>query len=69
MDKLKKEFPRIYPYEEDAVRFWYVQYYYAALKILCEDMLEEIFCHQVKHVITLERKVVICYNDDEVGIE
>lgn len=42
MDKLKKEFPRIYPYEEDAVRFWYVQYYFAALKILCEDMLEEI---------------------------
>ena len=42
MDKLRKEFPRIYPYEEDAVRFWYAQYYYAALKVLCKDMLEEI---------------------------
>ena len=41
-DKLRKEYPRIYPYEEDAVRFWYVEYYYAALETLCRDMLGEI---------------------------
>ncbi len=25
MDRLRKEYPRIYPYEEDAVRFWYAR--------------------------------------------
>mgnify|MGYP007033827186 CR=1 FL=1 len=42
MDRLRKEYPRIYPYEEDAVRFWYAEYYYAALETLCRDMLGEI---------------------------
>ena len=42
MDKLRKEYPRIYPYEENAVRFWYAEYYYAALETLCRDMLGEI---------------------------
>ena len=41
-DKLRKKYPRIYPYEEDAVRFWYAEYYYAALETLCRDMLGEI---------------------------
>ncbi len=39
MDRLRKEYPRIYPYEEDAVRFWYAEYYYAALETLCRDMM------------------------------
>ncbi|MDE6364006.1 MAG: hypothetical protein K2L86_07035 [Lachnospiraceae bacterium] len=42
MNKLRKEHPRIYPYEEDTVRFLYAEYYYAALEALCRDMLEEI---------------------------
>lgn len=42
MNKLRKEHPRIYPYEEDAVRFLYAEYYYAALETLCRDMLAEI---------------------------
>ena len=42
MDRIRKEFPRIYPYEEDAVRFFYAEYYYAALETLCRDMLGEI---------------------------
>lgn len=42
MDKLRKNYPRIYPYEENAVRFLYAGYYYAAVKALCRDMLEEI---------------------------
>lgn len=39
MDRLRKVHPRIYPYEEDAVRFQYAGYYYAALEVLCRDML------------------------------
>ncbi len=42
MEKLRKDHPRIYPYEEDAVRFRYAEYYYAALEALCRDMQEEI---------------------------
>jgi len=42
MDRLRKNHPRIYPYEENAVRFQYAEYYYAAVKALCRDMLEEI---------------------------
>lgn len=42
MDKLRKKHPRIYAYEEDAVRYQYAEYYYAALQALCRDMLEEI---------------------------
>lgn len=42
MDGLRKAHPRICPYEEDAVRFQYAEYYYAALEVLCRDMLSEI---------------------------
>lgn len=42
MDSLRKVHPRIYPYEEDAVRFQYAEYYYAATEVLCRDMLSEI---------------------------
>lgn len=42
MERLRKGHPRIYPYEEDAVRFMYAEYYYAALEVLCRDMQEEI---------------------------
>ena len=40
--QLKKRHPRIYRYEEEAVRLRYAEYYYAALESLCRDMLEEI---------------------------
>ena len=42
MKKLRNEHPRIYPYEEDAVRIWYAEYYYAALEVLCRDMQKEL---------------------------
>ncbi|MDE7478924.1 MAG: hypothetical protein K2M91_13440 [Lachnospiraceae bacterium] len=42
MNKLRTKHPRIYPYEEDAVRFRYAEYYYAALETLCRDMIDEI---------------------------
>ena len=42
MKKLRNEHPRIYPYEEDAVRIWYAEYYNAALEVLCRDMQKEL---------------------------
>ncbi len=42
MDKLQKEYPRIYQYEKDAVRYQYAEYYYAAIAAMCRDMLDEI---------------------------
>ncbi len=44
MKKLRKVYPRIYAYEEDAVRRRCVEYYLAAVRQLCEDMAEEIVC-------------------------
>ena len=40
--RLQKEYPRIYPYEKDALRYQYAEYYYAAIAALCRDMLGEI---------------------------
>lgn len=40
--RLQKEYPRIYPYEKDALRYQYAEYYYAAIAALCRDMLDEI---------------------------
>lgn len=42
--KLKSAFPRIYAYEEDAVRLRCVEYYLAAVCRLCMDMEGEILC-------------------------
>ena len=42
LKKLKSTYPRIYVYEEDAVRLRCVEYYLAALHRLCMDMTEEI---------------------------
>ncbi len=42
MDKLRNDYPRIYRYEEDAVRYQYAEYYYAAIEALCRDIMEEI---------------------------
>lgn len=42
MDKLKNDYPRIYRYEEDAVRYQYAEFYYAAIEALCRDIMEEI---------------------------
>lgn len=42
MTALQKHHPRIYPYEENAVRYQYAQYFYTAIQSLCQDMLEEL---------------------------
>ncbi len=42
IERLEKEYPRIYQYEKDAVRYQYAEYYYAAIAALCRDMLDEI---------------------------
>ncbi|MBO5032840.1 MAG: hypothetical protein J6D08_13315 [Lachnospiraceae bacterium] len=42
MDRLRKAHPRIYRYEEEAVRCQYAEYYYAAIAALCRDMADEI---------------------------
>ena len=42
MTALQKHHPRIYPYEENAVRYQYAQYFYTAIQRLCQDMLEEL---------------------------
>ena len=44
MEKLRKVYPRIYAYEEDAVRRRCVEYYLAAVRQLCGDMAEEVVC-------------------------
>lgn len=42
MGKLRNVYPRIYRYEEEAVRYQYAEYYYAAIEALCRDIMEEI---------------------------
>lgn len=42
MGKLRNDYPRIYRYEEEAVRYQYAEYYYAAIEALCRDIMEEI---------------------------
>ncbi len=41
-DRIKEDFPRVYAYEVDAIRYQYAEYYYAAIEAMCRDMLEEI---------------------------
>lgn len=49
IDKIRKEYPRVYLYEIDAVRFHYAEYYYAAIAAMCRDLLEEITdCEEFK---------------------
>ena len=42
MADLRKKYPRIWRYEEDAVRRVCVEYYYAAVRQLCVDLADEI---------------------------
>lgn len=41
-DRIKEDYPRVYAYEVDAVRYQYAEYYYAAIAAMCRDMLGEI---------------------------
>lgn len=44
MIQLGKKYARICRWEEDAVRFHCIEYYYAALCKLCKDRIKEILC-------------------------
>ncbi|MDD6626873.1 MAG: hypothetical protein PUF03_01320 [Lachnospiraceae bacterium] len=41
-DRIRADYPRVYAYEVDAIRYHYAEYYYAAIAGMCRDMLEEI---------------------------
>lgn len=42
LSELKKCYPRLRPYEEDAVRWQIAEYYHAAAYVLCQDMMSKI---------------------------
>lgn len=43
MKGLKNDYPRIRAYEEEAIAFAYIPYYYAGICKLCEDLKQEIY--------------------------
>lgn len=51
IEGLQKRFIRLCKAEEDAVRLWCVEYYFAALRCLCADMAEEIMtCKEMEEL-------------------